>query len=140
MNQFEGDFIIETDGVARGNGKRESGVGFVIFNAKTGKILREVGKPLTKKGMTNNEAEYLAVIHALKELEKLANPDSRARIRSDSELLVKQMNGDYQIKNANLKLLADEILKFKFHLSFVHIRREFNHRADRLANMGADAC
>ena len=135
--------IIYTDGGSRGNpGPAAAGV---MFCNEKGQSIKEYSEYLGDK-LTNNEAEYKAVIFALKKFKavfgkKLAK-NSEIEIKSDSELLVKQLNAQYKILNENIQPLFLEIwnLKFDFKkLKFKRIPREKNKQADRLANEALDA-
>jgi len=134
--------IIYTDGGARGN-PGPAGIGAVITDEK-GNVLKSVSKPLGVR--TNNWAEYEAVILALVELKKLVpkneRKDTRVEVRSDSELVTRQLRGEYQIKEESLfpqfiKIWNMRVSDFP-NLSFTHIRREENKEADRLANEAMD--
>jgi len=135
--------IIYTDGGSRGN-PLPSAIGVMFCNEK-GQSIKEYSEYLGDK-LTNNEAEYKAVIFALKKFKaifgkKLAK-NSEVEIRSDSELLVKQLNAQYKILNENIQPLFLEIwnLKFDFKkLKFKQISRDKNKQADRLANEALDA-
>jgi len=135
--------IIYTDGGSRGN-PGPSSAGVVVCNEK-GQSIKEYSEYLGDK-LTNNEAEYKAVIFALKKFKavfskKLAK-NSEVEIRSDSELLVKQLNAQYKIMNENIQPLFLEIwnLRFDFKkLKFKQISRDKNKEADRLANEALDA-
>lgn len=88
---------------------------------------------------TNNVAEYTALIKALEKAKALGL--NRLRIHSDSELLVKQMNGEYRVKNEDLRWLFEEATKLKSDfrsVAIVHVRREQNKRADELCNLALD--
>jgi len=94
---------------------------------------------------TNNEAEYEAVIFSLKKLKlllgKKAIKKAEVEIRSDSELLVKQMNGEYKIMEIALQKLFMKIWNLKTEFGkviFVYVPREENSEADRLANLALD--
>jgi len=135
--------IIYTDGASRGNpGPAAAGV---MFCNEKGQSIKEYSEYLGDR-LTNNEAEYKAVIFALKKFKavfgkKLAK-NSEIEIRSDSELLVKQINAQYKILNENIQPLFLEIwnLKFDFKkIRFKRIPREKNKQADRLANEALDA-
>lgn len=133
-------YTIETDGAARGNGKGAAGAGVVI--RLDGKIIDKIAKPLGKSGVTNNEAEYSAVIIGLDTVSKLAQ-DSKASVKvvSDSLLLVKQLNGEYAVKAENLKPLFQKVkslVKDFEKVEFIHVYREDNALADSLANEAAD--
>ncbi len=89
---------------------------------------------------TNNVAEYRALLLALTRAEE-RNADD-VELYSDSRLLVEQMNGKFRVKAQHLKpLLAEAVRRAKRfrRFSITHVRREENRKADRLANLGADA-
>ena len=88
---------------------------------------------------TNNVAEYSGLLAALRWA--AANGISTLHIRSDSELLVKQMKGQYRVKNPGLQPLYEEAVRLVRRVervTFEHVRREFNKEADRLANEAMD--
>jgi probable phosphoglycerate mutase len=88
---------------------------------------------------TNNVAEYTGLLAALRWA--AGNDIARLHIRSDSELLVKQMKGLYRVKNAGLQPLYEEAVSLARRIgrvTFEHVRREFNKDADRLANEAMD--
>src|SRR5262249_23625008 len=88
---------------------------------------------------TNNVAEYTALVRALERAAQMGA--RRVILRSDSELLVKQMSGEYRVKNAQLLALyeaAREWCKRFDHVSIMHVRREQNSRADALCNKALD--
>ena len=128
--------LINIDGGSRGNpGIGASGV---IIKNEQGKILLKQGLFFTK--CTNNQAEYNALKLALISAEKVGG--SVLKITSDSELLVKQFNGVYKIKNSDLKILMEEIKtlvkKFKA-VTLGHTLREGNSEADEICNLTMDA-
>lgn len=127
--------IINTDGGARGN-PGPAGIGLVIKN-EAGELLYSHGAYIGDT--TNNVAEYSALIKALEESVNLGATD--VKIQMDSELIVKQMQGIYKIKQPGLQELAAKVLvllkKFNSY-SFVHVRREFNKEADALVNKALD--
>ena len=134
--------IIYTDGGARGN-PGPGGVGVVIADNK-GKVLKEYGEYLGEN-ITNNEAEYQAVISGLKKAKALFGKSrlktTEVEIRADSELLVKQMNGEYKITEPRMQQLFMEVwnLKIEFaKVNFISIKREQNKEADRLVNEALD--
>ena len=135
--------IIYTDGGSRGNpGPAAAGV---MFCNEKGQSIKECSEYLGDK-LTNNEAEYMAVIFALKKFKALFSKQlakkSEIEIRSDSELLVKQLNAEYKVLNENIQPLFLEIwnLKFDFQkIKFKRIPREKNKQADKLANEALDA-
>ncbi|KAF0244610.1 MAG: ribonuclease [Planctomycetota bacterium] len=129
------DLIINVDGGSRGN-PGPAATGIIIATPDGIEILTR-GEFIGEA--TNNVAEYRALIDALNRapdyLRKVAAPE--LEVRSDSELLVKQMKGEYRIKNAGLKPLAIEaqrLMKAFRKVTFVHIYREANERADKLCN------
>jgi len=131
-------FIIYTDGGARGN-PGPAAFGVVICNERE-QIIREYSEYLGEN-LTNNEAEYLAIIFALKKFKALfgkkLTETAEVEIRADSELVINQLNGKYRIEDPRIQKLFMEIwnLKFDFKsLKFKHIPREKNKEADRLVN------
>ena len=128
--------VIYTDGGARGN-PGPAGCGAVIFDENGKSILATHKKYLGEQ--TNNFAEYSAVVLALEEAKKFGAEELQLFL--DSELVVKQLNGEYKIKNQDLGKLFIKIhnLKQNFKkVSFSHVRREQNKLADKLANQAID--
>lgn len=133
--------IVHTDGGARGN-PGPAGVGVVIAEAE-GKVLKEVSEFLGNG--TNNFAEYQAVYVAFETLKKMFGKRTKEiafEVRLDSELVQKQLSHEYQIKEPGLipQFIAIHNLRVANfpHLTFVHIPREKNRDADRLANEAMD--
>jgi len=134
--------IIYTDGGSRGNpGKAAAGV---VFSNEKGQLVKSYGEYLGDN-LTNNEAEYKAIIFALKKFKSVFGKElaknSEIEIRSDSELVVKQMNAEYKILDEKIQKLFLEVwnLKFDFKIiKFKIIPREKNKEADRLANEAMD--
>ncbi|HZI66432.1 MAG TPA: ribonuclease HI family protein [Thermoanaerobaculia bacterium] len=129
-------FRASIDGAARGN-PGPAGAG-VYVEAERDRPVLEFYEPLGKT--TNNVAEYRALLLALERAEE-AGADE-VEIRSDSNLLVEQMRGNFKMRAEHLKpLLSEAVIRAKRFRSFTitHIPRENNTRADRLANLGADA-
>lgn len=127
--------VIKTDGGARGN-PGPAGIGVVLEDEK-GNVLEEHAKFLGVK--TNNQAEYEAVILGLERAKHLKAES--VQVLADSELLVKQANGEYKVKHVNIKPLFArmQILVNQIgHVKFRHVRREQNKRADALANKAMD--
>lgn len=129
--------IIYTDGGSRGN-PGPAGVGVVIADEK-GKIIKGYSHFLGVK--TNNEAEYEAVIFGLRKIKALLGKEkiknTEIEFRLDSQLIARQLNGQYKIEEEKLFPLFIKIwnLKINFGLiSFTEIPREENKKADRLAN------
>ncbi|MEK7161353.1 MAG: ribonuclease HI family protein [Patescibacteria group bacterium] len=128
--------IINTDGGARGN-PGPAGAGVVIYDEQN----RIIGRHKKYVGeQTNNYAEYQALILALIEAAKLGAES--LKVNMDSELIVRQMQGRYKIKEPTLKVLAQEVFKLmqKFkNVEFNHVFRESNKEADKLVNQAIDA-
>ena len=129
-------YIVHTDGAARGN-SGPAAIGVVIEDEE-GRTVYETSRALGVR--TNNEAEYLALITALEYL-KEARP-KEAEFRLDSELVVKQLSGEYKVKEPRLQALHGQVVmllnavpKYKIR----HVRRVENARADELANEALDA-
>jgi ribonuclease HI len=130
--------VVYTDGGARGN-PGPAAAGVVI--QKDGETIATIGQFLGKT-LTNNWAEYQALIIALQKLTSLGLTDETVEVRMDSELIVKQMRGEYRVKHADLKTLylqVQELLDGLGTVRFVHIRREQNKEADALVNEALDA-
>lgn len=123
------------DGASRNN-PGPSGAGIVIM--KNDEPVVQEGFYLGKR--TNNQAEYLALLLGIFFLEQQAKPGDNVRIISDSELLVKQINGIYRVKNELLKPLHAFAKKTIERLGCVvtHVLRHENVQADALANQGID--
>lgn len=135
MAYKERDFILYTDGASRGN-PGAAGAGAVLIDGD-GTVVATAKKFLGV--CTNNEAEYRALILGLEEA--LRRKIRRLRICLDSELIVRQIEGAYRVKNKNLQGLMKEVRKL---LSFLdgytvaHVERNLNSAADRLANQAID--
>ena len=135
-------FIIYTDGGSRGN-PGKAAIGVVFCNEKE-QIIKKYGEYLGD-GLTNNDAEYEAIIFALKKFKALFGKalaeTAEITIKADSELVVKQLNGQYRLENPKIQQYFIEIwnLKFDFKsIKFKHIAREKNKEADRLVNEALD--
>jgi ribonuclease HI len=127
---------IHTDGASRGN-PGEAAYAYTI--ASDGQpVIEEAGR---LGRVTNNQAEYTALVRALEHALRMG-PEHRLLIHSDSELMVKQMRGEYKVKNEDLRELYDQarqlVRKFSGTATFKHVRREFNRRADELCNEALD--
>jgi ribonuclease HI len=127
--------VIYTDGGARGN-PGPAGIGAVAYDEQ-GNVVFEVSEYIGET--TNNQAEYKAAVRALEEAKKKKAKELYFYL--DSELVVKQLNGEYKIKNKGLQPLFVKIynacLDFK-KVEFKHVRREKNKEADRLVNEAID--
>jgi probable phosphoglycerate mutase len=128
--------IANIDGASRGNPGPASYA--VVIRDPAGKIILELAKRLGRE--TNNVAEYYALLAALDYA--VTHGISALRIRSDSELLVRQIQGRYKVKSAELKPLHERATKLARQLSYFaieHVRREQNRDADALANVALDS-
>jgi ribonuclease HI len=128
--------IMNSDGASRGNPGPAS-IGVVLTKAD-GSIVDTIARYIGRT--TNNIAEYEAMragLERAKELGALA-----VHVRADSELAIRQLGGLYKVKNEQLKPLFDEVKRlaelFPQGVSFEHVRRELNQKADALANEALD--
>jgi len=135
--------IIYTDGGSRGN-PGPAAVGVVFCNEKE-QIIKEYSEYLGGS-ITNNEAEYQAVIFALKKFKALFGKQlassSEVEIRVDSELVVKQLNAQYKVLDPKIQQLFLEVwnLRFDFKtIKFKLIPRARNKKADKLVNIAFDS-
>ncbi|TMB27227.1 MAG: ribonuclease HI family protein [Deltaproteobacteria bacterium] len=124
-----------SDGAARGN-PGPAGAGAVVLDPR-GRVLARVGKFLGKQ--TNNVAEYEGVILGLKSAKELGATE--VEVRADSLLLIRQLEGAYQVKNAALKALhakAKQLLRSFERVDLRHVPREENTLADEMSNRAID--
>lgn len=137
MNQpWPESVYIYTDGASRGN-PGPSSLGISIVDPSTESEIFYWGEPLGLQ--TNNYAEYFAVIRAL----ELARDQGvqQLEVRSDSQLLIRQILGEYKVKNEGLKPLFTQVKSLERGFkacAWRHIPREQNKRADELANQALD--
>jgi ribonuclease HI/probable phosphoglycerate mutase len=127
--------IIHTDGASRGN-PGAAAYAFVIARPDA----PDIEEADCLGSMTNNQAEYTALVRALERALELG-PDHRLLVHSDSELMVKQMNGEYRVKNEELRGLyerAQQLTRRFRDVVFRHVRRGHNSRADALCNEALD--
>jgi ribonuclease HI len=133
-------YEVYTDGGSRGN-PGSSGAGVVIDLCHDGKCTNLIEKHQFLGEMTNNQAEYRALILAIDELAKLHIQDE-INFYLDSKLVVEQINGNYKMKNAGLMPLFNEaktkLNSFPVKIIFTYVPRERNKRADLLANQAMD--
>jgi ribonuclease HI len=128
--------IVETDGAARGN-PGLAGAG-VIIKDEQGRRIETIGKYLGVT--TNNQAEYRALIEGLRAVAR--HTPEAVTVRMDSELVVRQMIGQYRVRHPELLPLyieATELLAALPNVTFVHVPREKNPGADQVANMAIDS-
>ena len=127
---------IHTDGASRGN-PGEAAFAYIIS--------RDDEPPIEEADclgqMTCNQAEYTALVRALEHALELG-AHHRVLVHSDSELMVKQMNGEYRVKNEDLRGLYEQACalrkRFEGPVTIRHVRREQNKRADQLCNEALD--
>jgi ribonuclease HI len=127
--------IAYCDGGSRGN-PGPAGFG-VYIQDEAGKVLAELSEYLGKR--TNNFAEYSGLLAALKFA--IAHGRGQLRVVSDSELMVKQMKGQYRVNSPELRPLFEEARRLTVQLDrfeIRHVLREKNRHADRLANLAMD--
>ena len=126
---------IYTDGGARGN-PGPAGIGAVIFDER-GNVVAEISKYIGEA--TNNQAEYQALIAGLTKAKELGAHE--AEVFLDSELVIKQLNREYRVKDKDLAPLFVQVynisLGFK-KIIFKHVFREKNELADKLVNLALD--
>lgn len=125
--------IVYTDGASRGN-PGHAGIGVVLYDEE-GNIIKEIFDYIGQT--TNNIAEYKALIAGLNEALEMGYDE--IEFYADSELMIKQINGLYKVKNEGIKPLYKqvcELLKEFQSYTATHIPREKNKRADELANEG----
>ena len=123
------------DGAARGN-PGEAGCGAAIYD-DLGAVVKELSRYLGHG--TNNVAEYEGLVLGLEALLELGR--KKIVVQSDSQLLVRQLNGEYRVKDEKLKGLHQRALALLRQFDsyrILHVRREMNKLADRLANRGID--
>ena len=130
---------IHIDGAARGNpGPASAGV---LIEHKNQSPIKE-GIYLGEK--TNNQAEYIALAYALFLIKKAHKDQDMEKVKliiySDSQLLVRQMNGLYKVKNESLARIKKniDIALHNIHHTIIHVARENNKEADNLANIAID--
>ena len=127
---------VHIDGGSRGN-PGPAGAGVVGRAGDDGTVLIEKGRFLGNA--TNNVAEYRGLLAGLEAAATLGATD--VEVYSDSELLVRQMNGQYRVKNAGLKPLYEEARRLASafdRCACTHVRRERNTEADKLVNKALD--
>lgn len=129
-------YQLYTDGGARGN-PGPAGAGALLL-APDGTEVEAISAYLGE--LTNNQAEYRALLLGLQAA--VDNDVRKLDVRMDSELIVRQMRGEYRVKDSGMKMLHQQakqlVAKFDT-ISFRHIRRELNSDADALVNQAIDA-
>ncbi len=131
------DYILYVDGASRGN-PGDAGIGFCL--EKNGTVIVKDGYYIGRK--TNNHAEYLSLLVSIIKIKFFLkkNGIKKLLVKSDSLLLVKQMNGFFKIKNEIIKNCHEAYIKINSDicLGFEHVFRENNVIADLMANRGID--
>jgi ribonuclease HI len=128
--------ITYSDGGARGN-PGPSGIGGVIYSSDQTQKLAEISEFLGHA--TNNQAEYTALLRIMEKAKEIGATEVICKL--DSELVVKQLNGQYKVKNVDLQKIFVKVFNLSQSFSSVkyeHVRREFNKEADALANQAMD--
>lgn len=131
-----GVYLANIDGASRGNPGPASYA--VVMRDPDGRVVLELAKSLGRT--TNNVAEYYALLAALDYA--TSQRIAALRIRSDSELLVRQVQGRYKVKSTDLKPLherAQKLIRQLTYFAIEHVRREMNRDADALANVALDS-
>ncbi|KUK79882.1 MAG: Ribonuclease H [Microgenomates bacterium 39_7] len=136
--------IVHTDGASRGN-PGLAGAGIVVEG-----LSQKYALSFFLGNKTNNEAEYLAVLFALRLLNKLISEEAERKLlisskvcfKMDSKLVVEQLIGNWKVKNVRMKKFVDEckiqVESLGFPILFEHVDRELNKQADWLANEAID--
>lgn len=135
MTESKKPWLLMVDGAARGN-PGEAGCGAAILD-ENGDLVRKLSRYLGRT--TNNVAEYEGLLMGLEALLQLGQKN--VIVQSDSQLMVRQLNGEYRVKDEKLKVLfqrAMGLLRQFGAYRIVHVHREMNKLADRLANLGID--
>lgn len=133
------NITVHTDGGARGN-PGPAGIGIAVYD-DTSALMSELAEYIGEA--TNNVAEYTAIVRALEHV-ATAVSDSKAvhlTVKLDSELVQRQMNGVYKVKDATLKTYFDKAKQLTNEyasVTFIHIPRSENKAADKLANDAMD--
>ena len=135
MAQLENEWLVMVDGAARGN-PGQAGCGVAILDGN-GTLVKELSRYLGHT--TNNVAEYEGLLMGLEAV--LALGKKRICVQSDSQLLVRQLNGQYRVRDGKLMPLFEQarrLLRQFEAYRILHVPREMNRLADRLANKGID--
>ena len=130
-NKASNTLIIQTDGGSRGN-PGPAGIGAILSDGK-GKKIAEVSKYIGVT--TNNVAEYLAVIYALQEA--VYKEAKSVKLKIDSQLVARQLKGEYKVKDKNIRIFFDlalNLLKSFDKIEIEEVPREENKEADKLVN------
>ncbi len=135
VSKTQEESLLMVDGAARGN-PGEAGCGAAICDVD-GTVVKEMSRYLGRA--TNNVAEYEGLLMGLEALLEMGR--KKIVVQSDSQLLVRQLNGAYRVKDEKLKVLFSKavgLLRQFDSCRIIHVPRERNKLADRLANQGID--
>ncbi len=135
MSNDQAEWLLVVDGAARGN-PGDAGCGAAIVDER-GAVVQELSRYFGRT--TNIVAEYEGLLMGLEALIQLGR--KKIRVQSDSQLLVRQLSGEYRVKDEKLKLLhqrAMTLLRQFDSCRILHVYRELSKLADRLANGGID--
>ena len=127
-------YTLYFDGCSKGN-PGKSGAGAVIYDIMNKEVWSNA--VFVGNASTNNEAEYTGLLIGLREAVRMGVSD--LLVRGDSQLIIRQMKGEYKVKSASLKPMHLEALELSNSIEkieFEHVYREFNKRADELSNVG----
>ena len=130
-----GRLQVYSDGAARGN-PGPSGAGAVLLEP-SGQVVDRIGKYLGIQ--TNNYAEYMGLLLGLRRARELGAKE--VEVFADSELMIRQLGGSYQVKSPSLRPLYEEALKLLedfIRVKLVHVPREMNAAADEMSNRAID--
>ena len=124
------------DGGSRGNGGKNAKAGSGVFVEINNMPILELVRPLGH--FSNNIAEYFGALTSLEAARRLGLRN--INVIGDSELVIKQLKGEYKVKNENFKVLYSRIkeLEREVNVNYKHVKREFNKDADRLSNIAMD--
>jgi ribonuclease HI len=130
-------FLLHTDGASKGNPGR-AGIGVAFYRDGEPQPFHTLAERIPDT--TNNVAEYTALLRGLQTA--LEHGADEVEVRTDSELMARQIAGQYQVKSADLLPLFQEAKRLLARFDkakVVHVRRELNKMADQLANQGISA-
>ena len=128
------NYTLYFDGCSKGNPGR-AGAGAVIYNSEMVEVWYNA--VFVGQNSTNNEAEYTGLLIGLRKAVEMGI--TNLLVRGDSQLIVRQMKGEYKVKSVTLKPMHEEansLAKSIGQIQYEHVYREFNKRADELSNLG----
>lgn len=146
---MHGEYALNFDGAARRNPHGPAGCGWVVYKlghyGQNDSIVRE-GKWYLGEGVSNNQAEYQGLIEGLQYCLDAKIECDELIIRGDSQIVIEQMKGTYQVRSDRIRPLHDKAMNlhdllrqlFADNIVFQHVSRDENTRADGLANRAID--